>query len=156
MTVEDNRKEYDKFLQTVKDMKKKPYVATGILGTGKVSADFGVVQYATANEFGTLENGGFTPERSFIRSTIDEKRGEYESFVEKMKIKILTGKESVAKGLGLLGLTIQKDIQKKITDLSDPPNAPSTIKKKGSSNPLIDTGRMRQSVSFKVFPKGDK
>ena len=30
------------------------------------------------------------------------------------------------------------------------PNAPNTIKQKGSSQPLIDTGRMRNSVSHKV------
>lgn len=36
--------------------------------------------------------------------------------------------------------------QKYITDLQDPPNAASTIRKKGSSNPLVDSGAMRQSV----------
>lgn len=41
-------------------------------------------------------------------------------------------------------------VQQYITDLRDPPNAPSTVKKKGSDNPLIDTGAMRQSVTYKV------
>lgn len=40
--------------------------------------------------------------------------------------------------------------QQYITDLQTPPNAPSTIEKKGSSNPLIDTGSMRSSVTWKV------
>lgn len=40
--------------------------------------------------------------------------------------------------------------QQYITDLRDPPNAPYTIKKKGSDNPLIDTGSMRSSVTYKV------
>lgn len=40
--------------------------------------------------------------------------------------------------------------QQYITDLKEPPNAPSTIEKKGSSNPLIDTGSMRASVTWKV------
>ena len=31
-------------------------------------------------------------------------------------------------------------------------NAPSTIAKKGSSNPLIDSGAMRQSVTYSVSP----
>jgi len=37
-----------------------------------------------------------------------------------------------------------------MTDLKTPPNAASTIRKKGSSNPLIDSGAMRQSVTHKV------
>lgn len=37
-----------------------------------------------------------------------------------------------------------------MTELKTPPNAPSTIKKKGSANPLIDTGAMRASVNYKV------
>lgn len=40
--------------------------------------------------------------------------------------------------------------QQYITDLRDPPNAPYTIEKKGSDNPLIDTGSMRSSVTYKV------
>ena len=34
------------------------------------------------------------------------------------------------------------------------PNAPSTIRKKGSDKPLIDTGRLRQSVNYVIKPKG--
>lgn len=37
-----------------------------------------------------------------------------------------------------------------MTELKTPANAPSTIKKKGSANPLIDTGAMRASVTHKV------
>lgn len=40
-------------------------------------------------------------------------------------------------------------IQKEITNLKEPPNAESTILKKGSSNPLIDTGLMRSKVEWK-------
>lgn len=37
-----------------------------------------------------------------------------------------------------------------MTELKTPPNAASTIRKKGSNNPLIDSGAMRQSVTHKV------
>lgn len=40
--------------------------------------------------------------------------------------------------------------QQYMTDLKDPPNAKSTIAKKGSDNPLIDTGALRASVTYKV------
>lgn len=37
-----------------------------------------------------------------------------------------------------------------MTELKNPPNAASTIRKKGSDNPLIDSGAMRASVTHKV------
>ena len=43
-------------------------------------------------------------------------------------------------------------IQKEITNLKEPPNSPYTIEKKGSSNPLIDSGLMRSKVEWKLRP----
>lgn len=40
--------------------------------------------------------------------------------------------------------------QQYMTDLKEPPNAPYTIEQKGSDNPLIDTGYLRSSVTWKV------
>ena len=45
-------------------------------------------------------------------------------------------------------------MQDKITSGSFAPNAESTIKKKGSSKPLVDTGRMRKSVNYVIQKKG--
>ena len=44
-------------------------------------------------------------------------------------------------------------VKKEITDLRKPPNAPSTIRKKGSDNPLIDTGTYRQSITYQIRRK---
>lgn len=49
-----------------------------------------------------------------------------------------------------VGVVAVGKVQKYMTDLKTPPNAPSTIRKKGSSNPLIDSGQLRSSVTFKV------
>lgn len=40
--------------------------------------------------------------------------------------------------------------QQYMTDLREPPNSQYTIEQKGSSNPLIDTGALRASVTYKV------
>ena len=53
--------------------------------------------------------------------------------------------ETVLKRVGALGVRL---VQEKIVSGSFKPNAPSTIRKKGSDKPLIDTGRMRQSVKY--------
>jgi hypothetical protein len=41
-------------------------------------------------------------------------------------------------------------VQKKIRQITIPPNSPRTIAEKKSSKPLIDFGQMVQSVTFKV------
>ena len=49
-----------------------------------------------------------------------------------------------------VGVVAAGEVKKYMTELSSPPNAASTIRKKGSSNPLIDSGQMRSSVNYKV------
>ena len=66
--------------------------------------------------------------------------------------------EAIANGmdesqaLSKAGILFKNAIQREITNLKEPPNAESTIFKKGSSNPLIDTGLMRSKVEWKLRP----
>ncbi len=52
--------------------------------------------------------------------------------------------------LEAVGVVAEGKVKVYMTELKTPPNAASTIRKKGSSNPLIDKGAMRQSVTHKV------
>ncbi|WP_122425158.1 hypothetical protein [Pseudomonas viridiflava] len=52
--------------------------------------------------------------------------------------------------LEMVGLVAAGAVKIYMTDLKTPPNAASTVRKKKSSNPLIDTGAMRASVTHKV------
>ena len=61
--------------------------------------------------------------------------------------------ESVLKEVGAFGVSL---VQEKIGNGSFAPNAPATIKAKGSDHPLIDSGRMRQSVHYVVKGKGEE
>ena len=54
--------------------------------------------------------------------------------------------------LSKAAIMFKNAIQKEITNLKEPPNAEYTIEKKGSSNPLIDSGDMRKSVKWKLRP----
>lgn len=111
---------------------------------GEVGSD--LIKYATANEFGTEK----IPERSFLRSTFDNGRFAYIQALRFSVTQVLEGQRSLEQSMGRLGLRVLSDVQTTITELDDPPNAPYTIAKKGADNPLIDTGRMRQSVDFAV------
>lgn len=109
------------------------------------------VDKAIWNEFGTRGGGwgGPIPERPFMRNSLRNNTAKYKSMLKKSAAQIVTGKASVRVVLARLGITAQQDIQTEITSLRSPPNAAMTIALKGSSNPLIDTGEMRQSVTWK-------
>ncbi|MND42828.1 hypothetical protein D3C87_1040130 [compost metagenome] len=115
------------------------------------------IQKAIWNEFGTSRG---IPERPFMRNTMRKKRTEYRAAMKAAAVIIIEQAalgESVAKekrkALKKLGIKAQGDIQAEITSLRTPPNAPSTIRQKGSSNPLINSGEMRAAVTFKVEEK---
>lgn len=55
-----------------------------------------------------------------------------------------------AKVLGLMGMRIKGQIQQSIVDLVSPPLAKSTIARKGSTKPLIETGHMLASVDYEI------
>ncbi len=129
-------------------------------------ADADNIQKAIWNEFGTRGGasgggwGGPIPERPFLRNAMRNNRASYKAA---MKASASTIMEQVAlgkrpadekrKALKRLGIKAQGDIQDEITSLKSPPNAPTTIRLKGSSNPLIDTGEMRNAVTFKIEEK---
>ena len=56
--------------------------------------------------------------------------------------------------LDLVGRVAAADIQTKISSIYSPPLSPITIRRKGSSKPLIETGLMLASVSNAVNKTG--
>jgi len=60
-------------------------------------------------------------------------------------VRLHTEGKGLEQELGKVGLLAQSQVRAKITAIKSPPNAQSTIDKKGSSNPLIDTGQMRHT-----------
>lgn len=146
-------------------------VAIGLL-SDKVDSD--LIIAASANEFGakikiTPKMRGFLhsigihvspakqyiiiPERSVYRANLEENKTKYQYKIRDSLNKIIEGKSLTVRELKKLGFTVETDIKKKIKSLSTPANAPATIKKKGANNPLIDTGRTRNSVSSEVRNK---
>lgn len=102
---------------------------------------------AASNEFGTRD--GHVPERSYLRSTVDENQQSIVRDLETIVSRSLDGK-SYVHGLRVLGERVVGLVKRKIVDLDDPPNAPSTIAAKGSDNPLVDTGRLLGSINYEV------
>ncbi len=95
-------------------------------------------EIAFFNEFGTRN----IPARSFIRSTLAEhKRDIVGNFAMNFQ---QTHDAKIA--AALISTYVENLIKAKIASGDFTPNAPSTIKKKGRNQPLVDTGRMLNSV----------
>lgn len=107
-----------------------------------------LVTIAAVNEFGSAD--GRVPERSYLRSTVDENATRYTAELARVIRATLDRPAALRRGLERVGHVAVSDVQRKITDLRDPPNAPRTVARKGSDNPLIDTGRLRASIDFEV------
>lgn len=119
-------------------------------GTEAVSNQYpdgtAVLDVAFWNNFGTRR----TPRRDFMTAGLKEAI-EKTAPIAKASIKnINAGKISANKVLDRMGLVGASQIQLAIRNLREPPNAQSTIDAKRSSNPLVDTGFMIQSVTHSV------
>lgn len=108
-----------------------------------------VAEVAAWNEYGT-ENA---PARPFMRQTVTDKKDEIAQFQADAVAQGLKQHRNAAKTMNQIGVFMKAKVQEEIVDGKFEPNAPSTIKKKGSSRPLIDTSRMRQNVNYTVKNK---
>lgn len=138
-------------------------VQTSLRGPKKVKvgfpageADSDNINKAVWNEFGTKGGasgggwGGPIPERPFLRSAMRDNRDKYRNGMKTSAKKMLLGQTSLQTALSKLGILAQGDVQESISSWTTPGNSEVTIAIKGSSQPLIDSGEMRQAVTYKI------
>ena len=129
-----------------------PDVDIGFFSTARYQDGTPVAAVAAAHEFGVRldEAGPNIPERPFFRQA--------NARIEAGIADVLEGQ--IENGMldpaaaGRIGAWAAGIVQDSIVRLRTPPNSPATIARKGSSNPLIDTGHMRQSVTWRVHQQG--
>ena len=101
------------------------------------------------NELGTEH----APSRPFMRDSVDKHIPAINHMLMDQKDALLSGR-TAKEILNTVGI-FQKDLmQTEIEQGEFAANAPATIKKKGSDKPLIDTGRMKNSVNYQIVKKG--
>lgn len=89
------------------------------------------------------------PERSFLRNGHDENADRVIEQTERALGQVVAGNMSVDDMLDLYGQQMATAIKTYMRDLKSPANHPFTIEQKGSSNPLIDTGGLLESITWK-------
>lgn len=104
---------------------------------------------AVYNELGTED----IPSRPFMRDSVDSHEEQIKAFLKKQMAMLAKGQTTAEQMLKSIGVFQKGLVQAEIVDGDFEPNAPSTIKRKGSDKPLIDTGKMRQSVNFVIKTK---
>ena len=151
MAVEFKRKD--------KDALKKVYERMGAIGKREVAVGYpagkasaypdgtAVAQVAAWNVFGTPR----IPKRDFFALAKDDIKKEALEIMKLVAVAQTEEKQEVL--MNLAGEAATSALKQAITDLDSPPNAPSTIARKGSSNPLIDTSHMRNSTTYVVRDK---
>jgi hypothetical protein len=116
-------------------------------GDGNDSA-MTLLDVAARNEFGAPAAG--VPQRSFIRATVDQEQARIRAMQSSQATRIISGDTTPEIALEQIGAVVQGSIQARIARGIDPPNAPSTVARKGSSKPLVDTGQLRSSITYVV------
>ncbi len=128
----------------------KNLVKVGIFGERADAAHAGTqksnVEIAGFQEFGTKT----IPSRSYIRATIDAEKVKIRRLQKKLAEQIIKRRTTEVQGLNLLGVFLTGAMQKRIQGGLSPALKPATIKRKGSSKPVIDTGQLIQSITFAV------
>ena len=133
-----------KFKQLIEQIKasgeKAVYVGFPVEFNEKVegSDNFNLASLAAVLEFGNER----IPSRPFLRQTLAENQETYTALF----VKLFEGGVSIDQIYEQIALIAQGDVQQNIANGKWTANAPSTIKRKKSSKPLIDTGKLRQSV----------
>jgi hypothetical protein len=113
------------------------------------------VQLGVIHEFGSAD-GQHPPPRSFLRMPMEVNKKELVKFLETGNMKALIVQGEVAKVLKLLGVKGETIVQRAFDSggfgrwkgLAD-----STVRAKGSSTILVDTGQLRRAVSSWVGAK---
>lgn len=119
-------------------------------GALEPSGDLTVADVATFHEFGTRT----IPQRSFIRAWFDENQAFIAETLQKQFAQVANGKRPVEQAAERCALAFEGSVKQRISRGIPPPLAASTIARKGSSKPLIDTGQLRNAVRGKVERSG--
>lgn len=90
------------------------------------------------------------PERAFLRKGYDNNADKVVNSKENILKRVIGGNFNVETYLCKLGEQLASKIKKDARDLNNPFNSWTTEKTKGSSNPLVDTGEMIRSITYKV------
>lgn len=154
----------DEILREIRKLKRKE-IRVGVHGQGETSMIANVHEYGTKITVTPKMRGWFAsqgyplkkstteitiPERSFIRSGFDENVDDVFDKAKELFESVLELNLNANLFMDMVGLEMVGKIQDKIQTLNNPANSQMTKDRKGSSNPLIDSGRLFGAIDRRV------
>lgn len=144
----------NRVLRAARQNGRKPaHVDVGILGkeAAKDKKQGGGLTVGQVAEWAELGLG--QPQRSWLRAWIDDNEDLINDRIDREMEDVILGKRTPDQSLKRIGVWLQGELQLNIANFPDNgfrPNADSTIARKGSAVPLIDTGQLRSSISHRT------
>ena len=152
MTPEDTLNKMNSYLDNMRYAKKhaafvglpKDKVGGTIYGDGQT-----VIQIGIYHEFGTVN----IPKRSFLREPFNTKKKDIQKTIDMQWTAIFEKNKNAEDALNIIGVKATNISKGAFTTMGYgewSPLKPSTIEAKGSSRTLIDTGTLRNSITWSV------
>jgi hypothetical protein len=117
----------------------------GFLSSARYPSGEYVAMIAAIQEYGAPSRG--IPPRPFFRNAIARYSPEWpKAIADLLKANDLDAKKT----LDQTGAAIAGQLRQSVIDTNEPPNAPSTIRRKKSAKPLVDTGHLLASIDHEV------
>lgn len=134
------------------EIRANPQVVQVGIPAGPQQDGVSLAMIGAAHEFGVP---GKIPERPWLYTSVVENRAFFIELNKRNLAAILKGQQTIKGALGQLGAAAEGRAKQKIYTGPFTPNAPETIRRKGSSKPLIDKGALVQSIKFEVTEPSD-
>jgi hypothetical protein len=128
-------------------------IRVGIL-TGKAEEQHKKSALQVVDVAGFHEFGAGVPRRSWLRDWVDADQSRINAVLSKVPGLIMHGKQPAYDVLLKAGLKLVTYCRERIRNRLEPPLTEATIRAKGSSVPLIDTGQLITSITTEVVAQG--
>lgn len=130
---------------------KQGVVRVGFFPQSRYDGGKSVAEVARYNEFGLG-----VPKRPFMRPAVFERKTDLTNNLHKRYRQALRDNQDTMVVLENFGKDVAGLIREQIANTYEPPNAPSTIKRKGANTPLRDTRLMLNSVRYQAEERSKK
>lgn len=135
----------------IKEMKNKNVLVGVLQGSGSYQDGTSIVENATTHEYGSVTKN--IPARSFLRVPFYQNQKRIDKIIKLSYKALVKQTATVEKVLNTIGAEARNISVESFDDGAGgtwEANSPITTKFKGSSKPLIDTGKLRQSIQWEA------
>ena len=146
LNIQDTDPGFHSLIASLRSLEDKKLKVGVLPSAGRNSEGVDLVDVAVWNEFGTRH----IPARPFMRIAADKNENKWNRYAERCVDAALKNRANINNAVHLLGEQVKSDVQRVIGSRELPANKASTIRRKGSSVPLIDHGDLRRSIGYKI------